>query len=214
VTSGTINPVCLVSRPHTEKQRQNSSVIVSTPSRAHPCGNIGEKPYRTCVKQKMQDGKNSLNSKTGVVIAPSEEKPLSRKILTGINDIDHRCERMVYQKFTIPQKLITSLNCNKIKALSKSINSLKRGYSPFHRFHSILKRIKNCPIHILRKISNILVGGLVYSNFSVGIPLTERIRLVKRPTLNLCKILVLRLPFWGSSYTKHEILNIVCLLKK
>jgi hypothetical protein len=175
---------------------------------------------KKCIEKKQKKNKSFSKrvdrlseSKNGRCHAPSGKVSLSRKNPNANQVLAKRVEKFKFTKLVIPQELRGSLNPSKIKTLSVSLNSIRGGYSPYYRFRNIFKDFKRCRLHIQQKIQCLLDNALIFTKIPVGIPLTENIRLVRGPTLKICDFILSRVPFWGSSYTKSVILDIVCLLK-
>jgi hypothetical protein len=122
-------------------------------------------------------------------------------------------DRFIYSKWSVPERH-PAFTPERLKLLSKSINSIRRGYSPLHRFKEVFKGFLKTDLKTQQKVISLLEGGLIHSDKSVGILLSKEIYRVTNPSLKLADFILSRVPFWGTSYSLSDIKDIVCLLKK
>lgn len=105
----------------------------------------------------------------------------------------------------------------RINTLSMSKSSIERACNPLYALKHLFKSniFENAPIWIQQKISNLLVGGLVFTKHPVGISLSKNIQMVVASPSPYCvKRIVSCLPFWPTSYTMQLLYNIASLLKQ
>lgn len=169
------------------------------------------------IKEKRPNGhKTKFGLKTGVDLSHPEKPPKRAVTQPKGTFCSDRCDRFIYNKIIIDHEgdFLRKLK-SRLSTLTVSIRSLKGHYSPFKRFNRILKRIQYADSWMLQKISNLLVGGLVFTNYPVGISLSKNIQMiVKAPSPTITRRIVSCLPFWGTSYTWSNVSCIVSLLNK
>jgi len=159
---------------------------------------------------------NLLSSKTGVDMLRPEKPPKSVVTQPLSKNLGKRRDRFIFDKMMVDQTgdSLRKLRV-RLKTVSQSIDTLKRRCNPFYCLKRKLNKVKSVHNWKLQKISNLLVGGLVFTRHPVGISLSKNMQMVvASPSPIMVKRIVSCLPHWATSYTMADVRRIVILLDK
>lgn len=163
-----------------------------------------------------RDKRSNTISKTGVDLLRPGKPPQGSVTQPPKPELVKGKRSFIYEKMDLDLKGDTLRKLgDRLKALSGSISSVKRCCNPFYYLRHTLMKVSYARIQTLQKISNLLVGGLVFSNRPVGTYLSQNVQMVvASPSLYTVRRIVSGLPFLGTSYTMSIVKTIVSLLNK
>jgi hypothetical protein len=95
--------------------------------------------------------------------------------------------------------------------LRKNLNKVIGGRNPFYRFKDLFKR-KILKPGILKRLNNLLDGGLLVTTRALGVGIKHPIRKVRKLSFQDMELLISKLPFWATSYSFTTISKIAFLM--
>lgn len=159
------------------------------------------------------------DQKTGVDMHRPEKPPKSVVTQPDPKDFRKRSGFVDLNKISLTNQTGESLRKLKFRigTLSRSKSQIQGSCNPLYRLRKFFKRkvVEFTSSWELQKITNLLVGGLVFTKYPVGVLLSGYTQLMVAPiNPTIVRRIVSCLPFWPTSYTMPVLHDIASILKR